>query len=54
MVEEDARFSLKEIASRTSNSEGSFRAILKDQLGYRKIVLICSRHQESQVVPVNI
>ena len=36
MLEEDARFSLKEIASRTSISEGSVYAILKDHRGYRK------------------
>ena len=36
MVEEDARFSLREIASRRSISKGSVHVILKDHYSYRK------------------
>ena len=59
VVEQDARLSVKDIASCTGISEGSVQTILKKRLDLRKVCLggylICSlRNKRHNVLPVPV
>ena len=53
VVEQDARLSVKDIASCTGISEGSVQTILKTRLDLRKVCSLRSKRHNALNVPVN-